>query len=146
MRTASRAIIIRDGNLLVMHRNKFGLEYDTLPGGNVELGETPEAALYREVQEETTVQFQNPRLIIVEHAGQLYGDQYIYVCEYVSGEPKLHPDSEEALISKMGQNLYNPMWVPVAELPNKPFVSEKLKDLIISMSHNGWPDAVVEIN
>ena len=38
MRRASRGIVIKDNNLLVMHRNKFGTEYDTLPGGNVEAG------------------------------------------------------------------------------------------------------------
>jgi ADP-ribose pyrophosphatase YjhB (NUDIX family) len=46
MRKAVRAIIIKDDKLLVMNRNKFGKVYDTLPGGNVEIGETLEQALY----------------------------------------------------------------------------------------------------
>lgn len=45
MRRAVRAIIIKDKQLLVMHRNKFGTEYETLPGGNIEVGETPEQAV-----------------------------------------------------------------------------------------------------
>ena len=55
MRTAVRAIIIKDNNLLVMHRNKFGNEYLTLVGGGVELNETKEQALVREVIEETSI-------------------------------------------------------------------------------------------
>lgn len=145
MRKAVRAIIIRGDELLVMHRNKFGQEYDTLPGGNIELGETPEQALYREVNEETQVQFQNPRLVILEHAGDPYGDQYIFLCEYVSGEPRLHPESEEVKINALGKNLYDPAWLKINQLPSKPFLSEQLKAEILACCTQGWPAVPVEI-
>lgn len=146
MRRAVRAIIIRDDQLLVMHRNKFGTEYDTLPGGNIELGESPEQALYREVLEETQVSFKSPRLVILEHAGDPYGDQYIFLCEYVSGEPELHPDAEERRINALGRNLYKPSWVSLAELPEKPLVSQKLKEQLLHCHQNGWPTVPVEIS
>lgn len=145
MRRAARAIIIKDGSLLVMHRNKFGHEYDTLPGGNIELGETPQQALQREVNEESQVQFRDPRLVILEHAGDPYGDQYIYLCQYVSGEPRLHPDSTELLLNKMGQNLYEPKWVALNDLPHLPFLSEKLKETILTFLQSDWPQNPVEI-
>lgn len=145
MRRAVRAIIINNDKLLVMHRNKFGQEYDTLPGGNIEIGETTEQALHREVGEETQVQFGNPRLVILEHAGDPYGDQYIYLCDYISGEPVLHPDSMEMQINKMGQNLYEPRWVSFAELPQKPFLSEKLKATLLDLYPDKWPEKVIEI-
>ena len=40
-----RAIVVKENKLLVMHRNKFGHEYDTLVGGGIDVGETPEQAL-----------------------------------------------------------------------------------------------------
>jgi 8-oxo-dGTP diphosphatase len=144
MRRASRAIILKDNKLLVMHRNKFGKEYETLPGGNIEMGETPEQALLRELVEETSVQVIPKQLVFIEHAGDPYGTQYIYLCEYVSGEPALAPDSEEAHINKLGQNLYDPRWVDVADLPQLPFVSEKLKQVLLDAIKTEFPSEALE--
>lgn len=145
MRRAVRGIVIKDGNLLVMHRNKFGTEYDTLPGGNIEIGETPEQALAREILEETTLSASNPKLVIIEEAGNPYGTQYIYTCDYVSGEPKLSEGSEEALIAAMGKNLYEPLWLPLADLPDRPFLSEKLKTVLLDSVRSGFPEHVIQI-
>lgn len=145
MRRAARAIVIKDNQLLVMHRNKFGTEYDTLPGGNIELGETPEQAVLRELQEETNVSTSSPRLVFVEEAGDPYGTQYIYLLDYQSGEPQLTPGSEEDHINKLGQNLYEPKWVPLTELPDKPFLSEKLKNTILYAVDNGFPAEPMQI-
>lgn len=144
MRKAVRAIIIKNDHLVVMHRNKFGTEYDTLPGGNVELGESLEQALYREVEEETMLKFNNPRLLYVEHSDAIYGDQFIYLCEYISGEPELHPEAEERHINKLGKNLYKPMWLSMKELPNAPFLSDVLKQKLLDGHAHGWPSEVQE--
>lgn len=144
MRRAVRAIIVHNHKLLVMHRNKFGTVYDTLPGGNIEVGETPEQALYREVEEETMVTFNDPRLVFIEHSDPIYGDQYIFLCRYVSGEPQLHPESEEIHINKLGQNLYEPKWLPLDELATSPFLSDKLQERIIDGLKAGWPAEVEE--
>lgn len=144
MRRAVRAIILKDDRLLVMHRNKFGKEYETLPGGNIELGETPEQALLRELVEETSVKVTPKQLVFIEHAGDPYGIQYVYLCEYISGEPQLAPDSEEAHINKLGQNLYEPKWVSIADLPELPFLSEKLKDLLLQAVKTEFPTEAIE--
>lgn len=144
MRRAVRAIVIKDGHLLVMHRNKFGKEYETLPGGNIEIGESTEQALLRELSEETSVEVEVQQLVFIEHAGDPYGSQYVYLCKYVSGEPQLAPDSEEALINKLGQNLYDPKWVSLEELPNLPFLSEKLKQSIVEAAATEFPAEAIE--
>ncbi len=139
MRKAVRAIVIHDNQLLVMHRNKFGQEYYTLIGGGIDPGESPEQALLREVHEESGLRISNPRLVYVEEAGDPFGTQYIYLCDYVSGEPALRPDSEEAMIHELGKNLYVPMWLPVSQFASLPFVSETLKQEIISALQGNFP-------
>lgn len=145
MRKAVRAIVIREQQLLVMHRNKFGHIYATLPGGRIEMGETAEQALHRELQEETGVTVANPRLVFVEQAGEPYGDQYIYLTEYQGGEPALAPDSEEALITALGQNIYTPQWMPLDKLADSPFVSERLKTAVLQGVRDGFPSQVREL-
>lgn len=141
MRKAVRAIVVHDDALLVMHRNKFGEEYYTLAGGGIDHGETAEQSLYRELAEETGVTVANPRLVFVEEADDLYGPQFIYLCEYQSGEPALAAHSEEAKIHALGQNLYTPMWLPLKDLPNVHFLSETLKKHILrALEQKTWPE------
>ncbi len=146
MRQAVRAIVVRDGYLLVMHRSKFGSEYYTLPGGGVKPSESGAHALLRHVNEETSLTIANPRLVIVEDAGDPYGLQYIYLCQYVGGEPALSPTSEEAKISSLGQNLYSPQWLPLHSLPSVPFKSEALKTALMQGFSRGFQSAAMTIS
>lgn len=139
-RKAVRAIVIKDNQLLVMARNKFGQEYLTLPGGGIDVGETPEQALLRELAEETCITVTIERLVYVEEAGDPFGTQYIYLCSYGAGEPALHPDSDEAKIQQLGQNLYTPLWVSLAEVADKPFKSERLKRVVLEAIKAGFPE------
>ena len=62
--------IILDGNqmLLEKRKNSPGKGKWSVPGGLVELGETTEQAIIREVKEETGLEVYNPRLIdVVNH-------------------------------------------------------------------------------
>jgi ADP-ribose pyrophosphatase YjhB (NUDIX family) len=145
MRAAARAIVIKDDALLVTHRNKFGLEYDILVGGGVDFGETLEQALLREMAEEGGIQIANPRLVFIERAVDPYGTQYIFLCDYVSGEPGLSKSSMEYAITAMGQNLYQPMWRPLKDLPQTEFRSERLKQAILKGLKHGWPEEPLDI-
>lgn len=146
MRQAVRAVVVRNGYLLVMHRNKFGQEYYTLPGGGMKPNEQAEHALFRQMQEETGVQIINPRLVIVEEAGDPFGTHYIYLCQYVSGEPELSPASEEAQINKLGQNLYSPQWLPLHSLASVPFRSETLKHTLLQGLAKGFDQRAILIS
>jgi len=146
MRKAVRAIVVKDDQMLVMKRNKFGHEYYTLVGGGIDFGEEPLQSLVREVREEASMEINNPRLVYVEQPGDPYGTQYIYLCDYVGGEPKLAADSIEAEISKAGQNLYQTMWLPIKDLVTKPFLSETLKQTLMGAFKNGFPEQPIELH
>ena len=99
----------------------------------------------RELREETGVNFTNPRLVFIEYAGEMYGTQYVYLCDYAGGEPQLDPASDEAAINAMGRNLYEPMWLPLAQLPAVTFRSETLKQAILAGIKNGFPAEPLDI-
>lgn len=144
MITAARAIIIKDNNLLVMRRDKFGKQYYTLIGGHVEMRESTEKALIREVHEETMVRIANPRLVYIEHTVPPYGTQYVYLCEYISGVPALHPNADERAINKGGENIYTPMWLPLSKLPETNFRTENLKVKLLEGIRTNFADEVQE--
>lgn len=139
MRQAVRAIILRGNDMLVMKRNKFGMKYYTLVGGGVDAGEDVEAALRREVAEETGIQIGRIQKVFIEDAGDMYGLQHVFWCEYVGGEPELAVESEEAKITAMGQNTYEPMWLATTKLPTIAFRSDSLKHALIDAFANGLP-------
>lgn len=145
MRKAARAIVFKDNDLLVVHRNKFGRQYETLPGGGVAINETPEQTVVRELQEETSLELSNPRLVFIEEAGDPFGTQYIYLMDYVSGEPAINPSSIEASLNETGKNTYLPGWLPVAKLSDSVFLSEALKVAILDGLKNGFPSAPKQI-
>lgn len=146
MRQAVRAIVVRDGHLLVIHRNKFGQEYYILPGGGLQPGEPAEQAVFRQVHQETSMAIVNPRLVIIEEAGDPYGVQYIYLCQYVSGEPRLQPSSPEAEINALGKNLYSPQWLPLHSLASVPFRSATLRQALMQGLSRGFEMQPITIN
>lgn len=139
MKRAVRAIVINGDKMLAIHRNKFGHKYYTLVGGGIDLGEELETALRREIQEEAGLRVGRVQHVFTEEAGDVYGTQYIYWCEYQGGEPAMSADAPETPINQMGQNLYEPVWLPLAKLPEATFLSESVKQAIIEALKNGWP-------
>ena len=60
------AIILCDGRVLLEKRkNEPGKGKWSIPGGIVDLGESPERAIVREVQEETSLEVETPHLLDV---------------------------------------------------------------------------------
>ncbi len=139
MRKAARAIVIHNHNILLMKRNKFGLQFYCLPGGGIDMGETADQAVVREIKEETSLKVANPRLVYIEDSNALYGTQYHFVCEYQDGDVKLQPDSIEAQLNKQGKNLFEPMWVPISKFAGLPFRSKELQQELLVAFRDGFP-------
>jgi len=144
-RQAVRAIVLHDQQLLVMQRNKFGQQYYTLVGGGVESGEELEAALRRELREETGMAVGTVRLVFIEAAGDRFGEQYVFLCEYLGGDPVLSVNSEEAAESALGQNTYQPRWLPLEEVSQVAFRSTAVRDALLAGVAGGWPEAPLEL-
>lgn len=145
MRQTARALVIEGNKILLMKRNKFGHEYYALLGGAIEADEKPAETVIREVKEEASIDISEPRLVIIEDAGEVFGVQYIFLCKYLSGEPMLSPDSPEAKINAMGKNLYEPVWVSIDDLKTIRMLPKELQDLIVKFYEEGFPDQPVDL-
>jgi 8-oxo-dGTP diphosphatase len=144
-REASRAILIRGDRLLVMQRTKPSGTYYALVGGGIETGEDPETALRRELLEETGLTVGSVQPVFTEVANERFGTQYVFLCEYLGGEPELAADSPEAIENGLGQNMHLPMWLPLEEFRSVPFRSEGLREALLDALQHGFPDEPVEL-
>jgi len=73
MNVRVRAVIVRDGKLLVSRERRRGREHVLLPGGRVQNGESITEALIREVNEETGLDVVPERLLYVAEVVGVYG-------------------------------------------------------------------------
>lgn len=135
MRISARGIIVYDNNLLVIHRDKFGDQYYTLPGGGLDINETIENCLRREVLEETSIQITDLKLVFIED-DKFYGRQNIFLAKYLSGQIALNPNSSEYKINQLGKNIYTPKWLAVSDLAKVNFKTPKLQQAILNLLAN----------
>ena len=145
----SAGIVIHNEKILLMQRLKFGQEYYAVPGGTIESGENPEDAAKREIKEETSLDVVVGSKVYQHIYPNINGVGHYFLCEYVSGEPYLPEDSEEALTMKyMPDNQFKPMWVSLGELSDICLYPLEVRDWIIADAQNGFPEQVrvVEID
>jgi 8-oxo-dGTP diphosphatase len=140
----ARGIVLHQGTILLIERHREGLHYFSVPGGHIEPGETPEMAVIRELQEEANIEIAPLREVFTLVGGD--PEHHIFLCEYVAGEPRLDPKSEEALSSVQGINTYTPQWVPLDELPGLELAPSFTKLLLLNALKNGFPeDALIHV-
>jgi 8-oxo-dGTP pyrophosphatase MutT (NUDIX family) len=136
-RPGAYAIVIKDDKLLLSPQFNG---YD-LPGGGLDLGEMPEAAAIREVEEETGIVVENARFVGVQSnffkfdasskGNYLHSISLYFVCDFVGGElTDAGFDEYEKVHSRF------PEWVPLSELDSlkvgssidwRPFVKQALE-------------------
>lgn len=124
------AIIVNDGKVLLIHRISHGKEYHVFPGGGVENGETVEQAVLREVQEETSLEVKIEKLLY-HHIYDDNTEQFFYLCQYVSGKPKLGDGNEARDMEKSNDNFYNPDWYEIKGLPQLLLYPLEIRDWFI---------------
>lgn len=146
MSKAVRAIVVKDGKLLLMRRNKYGNEYYTLVGGRVNDGETEEQALVREVKEETGLDVTGARLVFTEKHPKPYNQQHIYLCEVAGSDTvAIQETSEEGLLNRLDMNIHKPMWAELSVFPRLHFRTPQLQAAIIEGLKSGFPAEPVNL-
>ncbi len=136
VRVRAGAVVIRDGSMLLIRFTEEGggASHYEIPGGGVEAGETLEAAVLRELGEETglagTV---GPELARVWKDGR--HEHYFLV----SATGEVGPP--ETLDNYGG----TPVWVPVERLPATPLWPRRLSWRIEHWHRTGWPERPAEL-
>jgi nucleoside triphosphatase len=101
--TVGALIIDREGKLFLMKSHKWLGKY-VVPGGHIELGESLEEALRREVKEETNLQIDEIEFLCFQEF--IYDDSFWershfiffdFACKMKSGEVLLNDEAEEYL-------------------------------------------------
>ena len=123
----SVGVIVRSGNkILLCKRGELAVlpGYWSIPAGNIESGETPLDAAYREFFEETNISIENKSLTFVGVVENLY----IYLLD---SNNKLHPDLDNA---KDGYEHTECGYFGKAELPEPmvPQFTKLVKTLILN--------------
>lgn len=111
------AILRKDNKILLIHRSGNGKEFWVLPGGGKEENESVEEAVVREVEEEASIKCKIIKPLYTHVYSDLGHKQYYYLCEYISGKPKLG-DYNEVETMKNEDQTYEPRWVDVKKLPD----------------------------
>ncbi len=146
MGKAARAIIIEDGKLLVMHRNKQGSQYFTLVGGRVNGNESLEQTLVRELKEETGLDVTSSRPVYIERHAEPYNEQYIYLCEVAPHDQvAIQEYSEEGQMNRININTHSPQWVGFSAFSNLPFRTPQLQQEIIKALKKGFPEEPIVV-
>ncbi|MFA6535930.1 MAG: NUDIX domain-containing protein [Candidatus Paceibacterota bacterium] len=143
-RNRSAGIVIKDDKVLVMHRINRGDEYWVFPGGGQEDGETSEQTAVREIDEETTIKVKVGRPVyhITWDTGE---ENFFYLCDYISGEPKLRSDSEEIHQMKSGKQVYEPMWIEISKLSELKLYQLEVRDLFLRDYKSGFLEHMQEL-
>jgi len=106
------AVIIKDNQILLMHRIKNGQEYFVFPGGGVEKGETLEEAIKREIREEFCLEIKLDQLLFkINNHGE---DEFYFLVTNFSGRPQIGGPEKEIMNEN---NQYHPFWISLNELP-----------------------------
>lgn len=134
-RARAVAVLVKNDEVLLIHRRNTK-EYYVFPGGGIEEGESAEQAVLRELKEETSITAKIIKLL--QHINDAETENYVYLCRYIAGEPKLGDNTPEKQKMLGGTEYYNPVWIKVQNLENLPIYPLEARNLFIEGFKNNF--------
>ena len=117
-RLRARAIIIKEGKLVSMFREREGSVFYTFPGGGAEGNETEQECVVREVFEEFGIVIR-PIKKVYTYENKISVEQF-YVCEWISGD--FGTGSGEEFDKEQKNEVYKPTLIEISDIPKLPLM------------------------
>ncbi|MDP3800436.1 MAG: NUDIX domain-containing protein [bacterium] len=132
MKTRVRAIIIRNGNIILIKRTKKDEVYFVFPGGGVEEGETEKEALIREIKEELGVDAEVKESIVSQSFNKRGSDdiEHFYSCNILGGVIGTGDGPEFQKYSGY-EGLHEIVEIPLLDISNINLLPTEVRDLVI---------------
>jgi len=136
MRNRSGIILIEEDKLALIERYRAGIHYYAFPGGGIDEGESPEQAAIREAEEELGIVVR----VKLKVAEVLFSGstQFYFLVEKISGKFGTGTGEEYGEYNPI-YGSYLPLWMPLADIPNKNILPRKLADFVFRFAKAGWP-------
>lgn len=101
-RDRSQAVVVQNGKILLVREQVAGRTFFCLPGGGIEVGETPEEAALRELKEECNISGEIVRKLSVQYKPDNRGEVHTFLVNMYRGQQPtkgIDPELEVQVIS-----------------------------------------------
>lgn len=125
--TAGALIFNPEGKVLLIKSHKWGNKY-VIPGGHIELGETIEEALRREIKEETGLDARDFEFICIQEF--IFDDAFWKKKHFIFLDFACKTDSKHVVLNHEGQDY---VWVSLKEalkLPIEPYTRHLIEEYL----------------
>ena len=124
-----RAIIIRDGKLVVMKRVRNDNLFYVFPGGGLEGKETPEQCCKREVMEEFGIEVKPRKMIYYTKQANLI--QGYFVCDWISEEIHKTDAEEYSIKDPTEYGTYEPTTIELKDIDKYNLLPTEVVDHLV---------------
>ena len=132
--TAGALIQDPEGRILLIKSHKFGNRF-TIPGGHIELGETAEEALRREIREETGLEIQDIEFLLYQDF--VYDDSFWKKKHFIFLDFACRTDRTDVVINEEAQDFIWSTPEDALALPIDRYTARAIKALVSRRSSNG---------
>lgn len=137
MSARAAVVIVQDGQVALIERNREDRHYFTFPGGGVDEGETPEQTAVREAKEELGFDVVLRRLVAeIWFQGK---PQWYYLAEVVGGVfgTGVGPEMVSPYLER---GTYRPIWMSIERVLDEPVLPRPMAELLVRACRSDWPD------
>jgi len=124
--TVGAVILNSEDKVLICKSNKWNLKY-VIPGGHIEAGESMEAALIREVKEETGLDIFDIELLAINES--IYSESFQNKKHFIFVDYICRSNSKDVILNEEAQSY---KWIDLTEVENydsEKFTAKLLKEL-----------------